>query len=127
MRQSEFDCQLETYLSPNVHRLLCHTAICDQCLSAGDQMSCFTHGLLNWSAFSSEFSSALLSTYEEHEKWVKQMAPLFMVIHNFYNKLPMEDFKLKLVNCAAWTAQQSSVLQCFALHNETIAFNLTNV
>lgn len=113
-----FDRSVETYLSPNVHRLLCQTAVCDPGAAAEDLSCYFADGLLNWNAFPSDFTSASLVTCEDFSTWAKRMAPLFRHIHEFFTQFQIEDFNLRLSSHAAWTGQLSSVLQCFALLRE---------
>jgi len=121
----DFDQHMQTYLSPNVHNLLCEAGVHRHKPGTDVEMSnVLVDGLLNWSALSSKLSIAVNSR-EEYVERVHVLAPVFHRIRCYYTEISVVDFEINFGRYFKWTAEPSKVVQCFDIiqHETNTAVN----
>jgi len=115
MCDMHFDQYMQTYLSPNVFRLLCEVGVHRREPSADIEMSnVLVDGLLNWSALSSKLS-ATVNTSEGYKHQVHILAPIFHEIRHYYTEISEIDFEMKFGKYFNWTAEPSKAVKCFSI------------
>lgn len=105
---------MQTYLSPNVHSLLCEIGIHHHHKPDTDlQMSnVLVDGLLNWPALCSELSAAV-SSRDGYVHRVHVLAPVFHRIYRYYTEISAVYFQVNFGKYFQWTAEPLKVVQCF--------------
>jgi len=124
MCDMNFDQYMQTYLSPNVHSLLCEVGVHYEPSADVEMSNVLVNGLLTWSALSPKLT-ATVNTSEGYKERVQKLAPVFHKIHDYYAEMSESDFETKFGKYLKWTAEPSKAVKCFSIvrHATSTAVN----